>query len=174
MVCHISNSWEDRTIKHVWAGPDCSGQNWWIPCLWFYIQLEQSATKDPLTIWLPHGFVFIFVILFDLVILQALLMCVIYLTHWGRVTHTCIGSDNDLSPRRRQAIIWTNAEILFTGPFGTNFSEIWIEILIFSSKNALKMSYKWRIFWHGLNVFTIFCRVGTVARHQRNKPEVYG
>ena len=36
------------------------------------------------------------------------------LTHWGRVTHICvgnltiIGSDNGLSPGRRQAIIWTN------------------------------------------------------------------
>ena len=36
------------------------------------------------------------------------------LTHWGRVTHICvskltiIGSDNGLSPDRRQAIIWTN------------------------------------------------------------------
>ena len=40
------------------------------------------------------------------------------LTHWGRVTHIClgnlaiIGSDNGLSPSRRQAIIWTNAGIL--------------------------------------------------------------
>ena len=40
------------------------------------------------------------------------------LTHWGRVTHICvsrqiiIGSDNGLSPGRRQAIIWTNAGIL--------------------------------------------------------------
>ena len=40
------------------------------------------------------------------------------LTHWGRVTHICvtkltaIGSDNGLSPARRQAIIWTNAGIL--------------------------------------------------------------
>ena len=37
------------------------------------------------------------------------------LTHWGRVTHICVGnltticSDNGLSPGRRQAIIWTNA-----------------------------------------------------------------
>ena len=37
------------------------------------------------------------------------------LTHWGRVTHIyvsklpTIGSDNGLSPGRRQAIIWTNA-----------------------------------------------------------------
>ena len=43
-------------------------------------------------------------------------------THWGLVTHTCIcnptiiGSDNGLSPGRRQAIIWANAEILLTGP----------------------------------------------------------
>ena len=40
------------------------------------------------------------------------------LTHWGRVTHICvgklaiIGSNNGLSPGRRQVIIWTNAGIL--------------------------------------------------------------
>ena len=39
------------------------------------------------------------------------------LTHWGRVTHICIGnlttigSNNGLLPGRRQAIIWANAEI---------------------------------------------------------------
>ena len=44
------------------------------------------------------------------------------LTHWGRETHICvgkltnIGSDNGLSPARRQAIIWTNAGILLIGP----------------------------------------------------------
>ena len=52
------------------------------------------------------------------------------LTHWGRVTHICvgkliiIGSDNGLSPGRRQAIIWTNAGILLIGLSGTTFSEI--------------------------------------------------
>ena len=35
-----------------------------------------------------------------------------------------IGSDNGLSPIRRQAIIWTNAGLLSIGPQGTNFSEI--------------------------------------------------
>ena len=56
------------------------------------------------------------------------------LTHWGRVTHICvnkltiIGSDNSLSPGRRQAIIWTNARILLIGPLGTNISEILIKI----------------------------------------------
>ena len=60
------------------------------------------------------------------------------LTHWGRVTHICvgnltnIGSDNGLSPDRRQAIIWNNAGILSTGLFGATFSEILIEILTFS------------------------------------------
>ena len=65
-----------------------------------------------------------------------------------------IGLDNGLSPGRRQAIIWTNAEILLIGPLGTNFSEILIEIDIFSFKKMhLKMaSAKWRLF-----VSTLMC-----------------
>ena len=82
------------------------------------------------------------------------------LTHWGRMTHICvskltiIGSDNGLSPGRRQATIWTNAGILLIGPLGTNFSEILIEIQSFSFKEThLKMSSgKWRPFCLGLNV----------------------
>ena len=52
------------------------------------------------------------------------------LIHWGRVTHICIskltiiGSDNGLSPERRQANIWTNAGILFIGTLGTNLSDV--------------------------------------------------
>ena len=59
------------------------------------------------------------------------------LTHWGRVTHvyvgklTNIGSDNGLSPGRRQDIIWTNAGILLIWPLGTNFSETIIDIHTF-------------------------------------------
>ena len=62
------------------------------------------------------------------------------LTHWGRVTHICIGnltiigSDNGLSPGRRQAITWTNAGILLIGPLGTNLSEIFMESLTYSRK----------------------------------------
>ena len=82
--------------------------------------------------------------------------------YWGRVTHMCvgklsiIGSDNGLSPERRQAIIRTNAGILLIGPLGTNFSEILLEILIFSFKKMrLKVSSgKWRPFCLGLNVLT--------------------
>ena len=87
------------------------------------------------------------------------------LTHWGRVTHICvskrtiIGSDNGLSPSRRQAIIWTNAGILLIGPSGTNFSEILIEIITFSLKKMrLKVSSaKWRPCCLGLNVLTPAC-----------------
>ena len=76
------------------------------------------------------------------------------------MTHICvgnltiIGSDNGLSPHRRQAIIWTNAGILLIEPLGTNFSENSIEILTFSfTKMLLKVSSaKWRPFCLGLNV----------------------
>ena len=82
-------------------------------------------------------------------------------TEWGRVTHICvskltiIGSDNGLSPSRRQAIIWNNAGILLIGPWGTNFSEILTESYTFSSRKMhLKMSSgKWRPFCLGLHVF---------------------
>ena len=53
-----------------------------------------------------------------------------FLTHWSRMTHIClskltiIGSDNGLSPDRRQAIIWTNVGILLIGTLATNFNFI--------------------------------------------------
>ena len=65
------------------------------------------------------------------------------LTHWGRVTHICvskltiIGSDNGLSPGRRQAIIWTNAGILLIGTLGTNFSEILSNVIHFHSRKCI-------------------------------------
>ena len=88
------------------------------------------------------------------------------LTHWCRVTHTCVGRliiiglDNDLSPGRRQAIIWTNDGILLIGPLGTNFSEISIVIETFSFKKIyLKISSgKSRPFCFGLNVLKNFPR----------------
>ena len=43
-------------------------------------------------------------------------------TVYTSVKWVAIGSDNDFSPARHQAIIWTNAGIL-TGPVGTYFSE---------------------------------------------------
>ena len=82
------------------------------------------------------------------------------MTHSGRVTHTCvskltiIGSDNGLSPGRRQAIIWTNAGIWLIQTSRMNFSEILSKIHTFSFKKMrLKVSsVKWRPFCFGLNV----------------------
>ena len=87
----------------------------------------------------------------------------LWLTHWGRMTHICvsklsiIGSENGLSPGRRQAIIWTSAGIMLIGSLGTNFSEILIGIQTFSFKKMqLKMaSAKWRLFCLGLNVLIV-------------------
>ena len=69
------------------------------------------------------------------------------LTHWGRVTHICvgkltiIGSDNGLSPGRRQAVFWTNTWTLLIGPLRTNFVETLVQIQIFSLKKIrLKVS----------------------------------
>ena len=90
-------------------------------------------------------------------------MCIVsVLTHWGRVKHICvskhtiIGSDNGLSPGRRQAIIWTNVGILLIGTLGKNFSEILFQIRIFSFKKmGLNVSsVKWRPFCLGLNMLT--------------------
>ena len=60
--------------------------------------------------------------------------------------HICVGkltsiaSDNGLSPRRRQAIIWNIVGIMLIGPLGTNFSEILIEIqtFIFIEENTFE------------------------------------
>ena len=87
------------------------------------------------------------------------------------MTHICvsklsiIGSDNGLSPDRRQATIWTNAGILVIGTLGTNFNEILIKIQTFSFKNInLKMSSgKWRPFCLGLNVLREILYTSTIC-----------
>ena len=97
------------------------------------------------------------------------------LTHWGRETYICVGkwtiitSDSGLSPGRHQAIIWTNAGILLTGPLGTNFSEILIVIQTFSFKKMdLKISSaKWRPFCLGLNVLRPVPEGFVVTMHER-------
>ena len=109
-------------------------------------------------IFMVHACLFLFLLVNSL---QAYMFLVLvsWLTHWGRVTHICIGnlttigSDNGLLPGRCQAIIWTNAGILI-GPLGTNFSEILLGILTFSFKKmCLKVwSVKWQPFCLCLNV----------------------
>ena len=76
------------------------------------------------------------------------------------MTHICVGnltivgSDNGLSPDRRQAIIWTNAGFLSIGLLRTYFSENLIKIQQFSLKKMhVKMaSAKWRPSCLGLNM----------------------
>ena len=105
-----------------------------------------------------------------------------HLIHWSRVTHICvcnltiIGSDNGLSPDRRQAIIWTNAGILLIGCLETNFSEIWIKIHTYLFKKMhLKMSSgKCRPFYLGLNVLmTLQLGSSPSAGTVRTSPAVY-
>ena len=87
-------------------------------------------------------------------------MVVSPLTHWGRVTHICvsklsiIGSDNGLSPDRRQAIIWTNAGLLSIGPLWTYFNENLLKKQQFSLKkmHVEMSSAKWHPSCLGLNV----------------------
>ena len=75
------------------------------------------------------------------------------------MTHICvgkttiIGSDNGLSPGRRQAIILTNAGILLIGILGTSFSEnLKRNSYMFSQENAFEnvcemASILWRPQW---------------------------
>ena len=89
------------------------------------------------------------------------------ISHWDRVTHICvgdltiIGSDNGLSPARRQAFIWTNAALLSIRPQGKCYSEIVVRIQTSSVKEIhMKMSSgKRQPFCLGLNVleFTPYC-----------------
>ena len=97
------------------------------------------------------------------------------------MTHICvskitiIGSDNGLSPSRRQAIIWPYAGILLIRPSGTNFSEILIEIDVFPfMKRHLKMSSaKCRPFCLGLNVLTDLRLSFSINDCQGSSPEKY-
>ena len=81
----------------------------------------------------------------------------------SRVTHICvsklntIGSDNGLSPDRRQDIIWTNHEILSFWPSGTNISISEFHTFSFTKMHFKMSSGKWRPCWLGLNVLTMYC-----------------
>ena len=66
-----------------------------------------------------------------------------HLTHWGWVTHICIGiltsngSDNGLLPGPRQAIIWTNAGIVLIEPLETNSVKFYSEFKHFHSRKCI-------------------------------------
>ena len=84
---------------------------------------------------------------------------------------TTIGSDNGLSPGRRQAIIWTKGGLLLIGPLGTNVSEILIETLTFSFKKMRLnvSSAKRRPFCFGPNVLSWVQRDPSCPRYSMKR-----
>ena len=135
----------------------CCNQGWWCGSIVCGICKTCQDTETTIHLWLPTY------VPSNTECSMFILWNILALTHWGRVTHICvgnltiIGSDNGLSPGRRQAISWTNVGILLIGPLGTHFSEMLIEIHAFSLKKIhLKMSSgKWRPFCLGLNVLNL-------------------
>ena len=110
--------------------------------------------------------------------------------HRGRVTHIfvskiiIVGSENGLSPCRRQTIIWTKAGILLFEPSGTNLSDILIENITFSFKKVyLTMSSaKWLPLCLGLNVLNgtgnrgksrLSCRVRYMASEGLRRKKLF-
>ena len=91
-------------------------------------------------------------------------------THWGRVTHICvgnltiIGSDNVSSPSQCQAIICTNAGILLILPSETNFGGNLLEMLtfLFRKMRVKASSAKWLQFCLGLNVLK--CAIAAIVQ----------
>ena len=89
--------------------------------------------------------------------------CVMLLTHWGRVTHICVGKltiiGSDLMGCRLDGTKPLSDAGMLIGPLGTNFNDISIGIQTFSFKKMqLKMSSaKWRPFCLGLNHQAISC-----------------
>ena len=101
------------------------------------------------------------------------------LTHWGPVTHICIskltsiGSDNVLAPGRCQAIIWTNAGILFIWTLRNklqwNFNQ---SSYIFIQEKIWKCHLeKWWPPCLGLNVLRVYCFRLLARRHSANMIE---
>ena len=73
-------------------------------------------------------------------------LCRIY----ASVNRVGIGSDNGLSPIRRQAIIYTNAVVLSIGPLRTISSDFLLKIHFSFTKIHVKISFaKWRLSYSG-------------------------
>ena len=93
-------------VEPLWAGMACLIENdppvWrlWLQLQWLqFMMVIITSDGDILLCWLYPG---------EESMLPIYVKC---LTHWGRMTHICVselsilGSDNGLSPGRRQAII---------------------------------------------------------------------
>ena len=70
-----------------------------------------------------------------------------------------IGSDNGLSPGRRQAIVWTNNGISLIRTLGTNFSELFENVV-----------WEMAVVCRGLTMLIIrVCNVGRLCGKYENK-----
>ena len=124
MCIHYSNITWARLHKSLAA---------WIFCSIVYSEYQQQefhwSLMDSLHKWpvvpkriLYHYVLFPVLLAKRIMIIHKKKKSINYLTHWCWVMHICvskwtiIGSNNGLSPGRRQAIIWTNAGILTIGP----------------------------------------------------------
>ena len=103
------------------------------------------------------------------------------LTHCRRVTHICISKisitswDNGLSPGRHEVIIWTNDEILLSGPLRMNpnesvviqenpFQNVWKMAAILSRSHSLnRYTAAWAWILKSIKII-VFCRWSTAAR----------
>ena len=92
------------------------------------------------------------------------------MTHIHVDNRNTIGSDNGLLPGQRQAINWTNAEILLIGLLGTYFSEISIEILTFPFKKSVAV--KWRPFCLGPNVLIRYVSIKASCVYKRVRIDI--
>ena len=75
-----------------------------------------------------------------------------YLLTWSTLVQVA------LLPAQHQAFTWANDHKLSIEPKGTNFSEIWIRIVIFSvTKNSFEnVHVKWQLFCSGAHVTNDF------------------
>ena len=126
-----------------WAAINEMNEDLFVDILWKLLpnyrvianrEWELICLKNKAYLFLPMHIAMLqdeFIILYDIQRNKtAISSSAMLLTHWGRVTHICvgnltiIGSDNGVSTYRCQAIIWSNAGILSIGHAGTSFSEI--------------------------------------------------
>ena len=128
-------------------------------CLPYSPRCRWQSCANSLLSYRIYKYLFQLLVPFQILVMEPLhILTLIWRIRTGELIgvdwHIYASVDDGLLPRRHQAIIWTNAEILLIGSLGTKLSEILFEIYTFSlHKLHFKMSSgKWRPFYLGLHV----------------------
>ena len=165
--CHNCKFNTPATEWHKYAVAKCF-HKFSNPCnVW--LRLYKSVLNDTDKMQLMQRYIMLVILLFSVfltyidTVIRKNISCInFHFMCWGRMTHICVnklnifGSDNGLSPGRRQAIKWTNAGILLTRTLGTKFSDILNAIHAFLIKNAFQnVAWKMASICLGLNVSII-------------------